>query len=172
LNGKSGTWLGWSRNRLARHIPDEALSPGVEGSGCAPSVSHPRPRVLVVDDKDDTAYMLAEALKDLGCQTETAFDGPTAIEAAKRFRPQVVLLDIGLPLMDGYEVAQRLRKEADLAPLKLVAVTGYGQAADRQRSRVAGFDEHVVKPYDVDKLLDLINGRNTPNPGTTSDGGQ
>jgi CheY-like chemotaxis protein len=143
--------------RLPRYVPHEALSEAGEASAPAPFVSRSRPRVLVVDDNEDTATMLAEALEDMGCQTETAFDGATAIEAARRFRPQVVFLDIGLPVMDGYEVAQRLRKEADLAPLKLVAVTGYGQAADRQRSRAAGFDEHVVKPYDLDKLLDLIN---------------
>jgi CheY-like chemotaxis protein len=113
--------------------------------------------VLVVDDNIDAVDMLVHTLEDLGCQTETAFDGPSALEAAKRFRPRVVLLDIGLPLMDGYEVARRLRQEPQLAPLKLVALTGYGESSDRQKSREAGFDEHVVKPVEIDKVPDLID---------------
>jgi PAS domain S-box-containing protein len=139
--------------RLPRIMPGEAHAPG-KARGI--SVSSTRPRVLVVDDNNDAANMLAETLQDLGCQTETAFDGPSALEAAKGFRPRVVLLDIGLPLMDGYEVARRLRQEAELAPLKLVAITGYGEGSDRQKSREAGFDEHVVKPVDIDKLPGLL----------------
>jgi PAS domain S-box-containing protein len=158
--------------RLPRTMPSETLLPDALGTVHAASLSSERhPRVLVVDDNSDAADTLAAVLVDRGCRTETAFDGPTAIEAAKRFRPQVVFLDIGLPVMDGYEVARRLRKEPDLAPLKLVAVTGYGQATDRQRSHDAGFDEHVVKPYDIDKLLDLIHCRNASNRSTSTEGG-
>jgi CheY-like chemotaxis protein len=126
-----------------------------------------------VDDNQDAANILAEALQDLGCQTETAFDGPSALEAARRFRPRVVLLDIGLPVMDGYEVARLLRHEVELAPMKLVAITGYGQSSDKRKSIEAGFDEHMVKPVDIDRLGDLVDCRecahaHSPIPPETS----
>jgi PAS domain S-box-containing protein len=133
--------------RLPRSTPSEAPSRGAQVPAHTTSApSGPHSRVLVVDDNRDAANMLAEALHDLGHQTETAFDGPSALKAAERFRPQVVLLDIGLPVMDGYEVARHLRQEAELGPLKLVAITGYGQSSDKRKSLEAGFDEHVVKP--------------------------
>lgn len=151
--------------RLPRTIPNEALSPLVQGAVHAPSApSEPRLKVLVVDDNEDAASMLAEALQELGCETETACDGPSALNAAKRFRPPVVLLDIGLPMMDGYEVARHLRREAGLTPLKLVAISGYGQSSDKRKSNEAGFDEHMVKPVDIDKLWELLDLRPQKRP--------
>lgn len=113
-------------------------------------------RVLVVDDHADVAECLALLLKDLGHQVHTVYDGLSAFEAVRTFGPEVVLLDIGLPEMDGYEVARRLRAEHGPDKLLLVALTGYGQEADRLRTREAGFDEHLLKPAgcaDLNKLL-------------------
>jgi signal transduction histidine kinase/ActR/RegA family two-component response regulator len=113
-------------------------------------------RVLVVDDNVDSAHGLAKLLTLLGHEVRQAHDGAEAIEAAHAFRPEVVLLDIGLPGMDGYEVARRLRSEEGLAGALLVAVTGYGEAQAQCRSRAAGFDHHLVKPLNLDTILDLM----------------
>jgi len=113
-------------------------------------------RVLVVDDNVDAAELLGEALRHRGHEVEIAFDGPGALALLDRFRPDVGLLDIGLPVMDGYELAARLRKDPALAGIRLVAITGYGQAADRSRSTAAGFDEHLVKPIDLDRIVQLV----------------
>ncbi len=112
-------------------------------------------RVLIVDDNQDAAELLAEALELLGFSTEVAHDGASALKAADRFAPDVALLDLGLPLMDGYEVARRLRASHGGSP-KLIAVTGYGQASDRRRSREAGFDVHLVKPVDLPDLQEAV----------------
>jgi CheY-like chemotaxis protein len=96
-----------------------------------------------------------------GYDVQVAFDGPTALNAAAEFQPQAVLLDIGLPGMDGYEVARRLREQPQHRGLLLVAITGYGQDDDRVRSREAGFDHHLVKPVDPETLshvLDHLSG--------------
>jgi CheY-like chemotaxis protein len=105
-------------------------------------------RVLVVDDNVDLARSLASLLKASGHDVRTAHDGPRALEAAREFRPNAVLLDIGLPGMNGFEVAQRMRQEPILQNVVLVAMTGYGQETDRQRSQAAGFDHHLLKPAD------------------------
>ena len=115
-----------------------------------------RSRVLVVDDNVDTARGLARLLKLLGHDVRTAHDGPAAIEAARDHRPEFVLLDIGLPGMDGYEVAQSLRQEECRKEAAIIAISGYGQDEDRRRSREAGFDHHLVKPIDHDALLTLL----------------
>ena len=113
-------------------------------------------RVLIVDDNEDGAEMLAETLLTLGHVTRVAHDGPGALRIASEFAPELAMLDIGLPVMDGYELAQRLREQAGQRPLRLVAITGYGQDHDRARAREAGFDAHVVKPVDIDRLLALV----------------
>jgi signal transduction histidine kinase/CheY-like chemotaxis protein len=117
-------------------------------------------RVLVVDDGQDSAQMLAMLLHTWRHQVDVAHDGPTALERALSFEPDVILLDIGLPLMDGYEVARRIRADPRLEGVCLIAVTGYGQASDRQRSRAAGFDLHLVKPIDTSELAALLTGEN------------
>ena len=106
-------------------------------------------RVLIVDDNRDAAELLEEGLRGAGHVTRVAFDGPTALRLAAELLPDVALLDIGLPVMDGFELARRLRELPGLAALRLVALTGYGQPSDRERSRVAGFDEHLTKPVEL-----------------------
>jgi CheY-like chemotaxis protein len=119
----------------------------------------PRPtRVLVVEDNLDAAVTLVDLLTLWGYEVSAVHDGLAAVEVAPRYRPDVVLLDIGLPGIDGYEVARRLRRRSELDGLLVVAVTGYGQEGDRQRAREAGFDHHLVKPVDLEILRRLLGG--------------
>lgn len=111
-------------------------------------------RVLVVDDDEDTAELFARVLVDHDYVVETAHDGCAALLTAEQFVPAIALLDLGLPFMDGYEVAHRLRE--DLGDVRLVAVTAYGQRADRVRSRDAGFAAHLVKPVSIRDLLETL----------------
>jgi CheY-like chemotaxis protein len=111
-------------------------------------------RLLIVDDNKDTADTLAMLLRLNGHEVSTAASGPAGLQAARSETPDVVLLDLGLPGIDGYEVARRIREKTD-KPL-LIAVTGYGQAEDRERSKEAGFEHHLVKPVDPLKLQDLL----------------
>jgi PAS domain S-box-containing protein len=115
-----------------------------------------RHRILVVDDNEDAAEMLALVLRGRGHMVETAFDGPDALEKVAVVRPTVVCLDIGLPGMDGFAVARRLRDRPDGASLILLAVTGYGQDSDRAAAREAGFDELIVKPTTAEILEQAI----------------
>lgn len=109
-------------------------------------------RVLVVDDNEDAAELVVEALSMRGFETRSAFDGPSALKEAESFRPDIVVLDIGLPVMDGYELAERF-VASQPRPRTLIALTGYGQSQDRARALAAGFDEHFVKPVELDRLL-------------------
>ena len=123
------------------------------------AAAHRRSRVLVVDDNRDSADTLAALLEAWGHDVRTLYDGPSAIAAVAEFKPNVVLLDIGLPKMNGYEVAAQLRQLANRRPLILVAFTGYGQDEDRRRVREAGFDYHLVKPLEpaeLEKILDSV----------------
>lgn len=115
-------------------------------------------RVLVVEDHRDSAEMLCEVLQVYGCVTRIAHDGPPALEAAQSFKPDIALIDISLPQMDGYEVARRIRQLPGLGEIKLVALTGHSEAAHRSRSEQAGFDRHLVKPVDPEELRRLIGG--------------
>ena len=109
-------------------------------------------RILVVDDNEDGAEMLADALIGKGYDTRVAHDAPAALRVAAEFSPDVAFLDLGLPVMDGYELAAHLRELPGLAGLRLIAVTGYGQESDRRRTRDAGFHGHLVKPVDIDAI--------------------
>ncbi len=100
-------------------------------------------------------------LKTSGYEVRMAFDGPSALREAERYRPDAVLLDIGLPGMNGYEVARSLRQRAAFRRTPLVAITGYGQDEDRRRSREAGFDLHLTKPVDPGELLAFVSGART-----------
>jgi PAS domain S-box-containing protein len=113
-------------------------------------------RILIVDDNADSARGLARLLKLLGHDVRTAHDGPGAVAVARDYRPDTVLLDIGLPGMDGYEVARQLRGDEACRDCTIVAVSGYGREDDRRRGREAGFDHHLVKPIDPDALLTLL----------------
>ncbi len=116
-----------------------------------------RRRVLVVDDNHDAAEMLSVALSELGHEVKVANDGPSALKIARQFQPQIALLDIGLPVMDGYELARRLLESRDRSvSLQLIAVTGYGQDSDRRRALDAGFTAHLVKPIDLQSLADAF----------------
>ena len=128
-----------------------AAAPGATSLAGAEPVQAvaPRDRILIVDDNRDQVAALMLLLRMLGHDVRVAYDGLSAIEAAEEFAPDIVLLDIGLPGLDGYEVAKRLRAQHDSRALQIVAVTGYGQPADRIRSAAAGFDAHVVKPVDL-----------------------
>jgi CheY-like chemotaxis protein len=135
-----------------------SASPSAERDGGAPTRRDAAraPRVLVVEDNVDAALTLVDLLRIWGHEVCCVHDGPAAVEIAQGYRPEVVLLDIGLPGMDGYEVARRLRGVPETREALLVAVTGYGQESDRARSREAGFDHHLVKPVDLDGLRRLI----------------
>ena len=109
-------------------------------------------RILVVDDNEDGAGMLADALIGKGYDTRVAHDAPAALRVAAEFSPDVAFLDLGLPVMDGYELAAHLRELPGLADLRLIAVTGYGQESDRRRTSDAGFHGHLVKPVDIDAI--------------------
>jgi CheY-like chemotaxis protein len=115
-------------------------------------------RVLIVDDNEDAAEMLSMVLRQAGYETEVVFDGPSALRQARTYGPDVVVLDIGLPVMDGYEVARQLRAMPVVGSARIVALTGYGQASDVARSMAAGIDAHLVKPVDVDRLRAAIEG--------------
>jgi two-component system, sensor histidine kinase len=122
-------------------------------------------RVLVVDDNVDAANSLAMVLESIGLPHRVAHDGEAALREADAFAPQVVLLDIGMPGMDGYEVARRLRRRPATRDAMLVAVTGWGQPQDRRRSREAGFDHHFAKPVDIGALTALLTGSYRDPPG-------
>jgi two-component system CheB/CheR fusion protein len=128
-----------------------------------PRAQHPQ-RVLVVDDNPDIVESAAMLLGGAGHEVATALSGQDALKAAEHFRPGVALLDIGMPDLDGYEIARRLRKIPGLEKLPLVAVSGYGSPADRERSRAAGFDHHCVKPLDFAVLSALLEQIATRDP--------
>jgi two-component system CheB/CheR fusion protein len=109
-----------------------------------------------VEDNSDAAEVLAEYLESLGHEVTVARDGPAALEAAARVHPDIALLDIGLPGMDGYEVGRRLRQDAGAGGPILVALTGYGQEEDRRRSRDSGFAHHLTKPFEAAALERLL----------------
>lgn len=113
-------------------------------------------RILVVDDLQASADTMKVLLESEGYVVQTAADGPSALSCSRDFSPDVVILDIGLPGMSGFEVAQQMRQQAETRAALLIALTGYGEAESRQRSHKAGFDHHVVKPADIDLLLSLV----------------
>ncbi len=145
------------------HLPSSAViaAPAVPSSVQAPLAAGALRKVLVVDDNQDAAVMLGDALVACGHTVRTAHDGPSALALADAFLPDVALLDIGLPVMDGFEVARRLRANPDLRSTRLVAVTGYGQEQDRQLSTAAGFAAHLVKPLDLQQLRMIVEEADT-----------
>ncbi len=122
-------------------------------TGTTGDVTH---RVLVVDDNEDAVRSLAILLELSGYEVRLAKDGYEALDIAQQFIPHAVVLDIGLPGMNGYETARKLRERPDGSML-LVALSGYGQDRDRERSREAGFDHHLLKPVDVDALQKVLS---------------
>jgi two-component system CheB/CheR fusion protein len=117
----------------------------------------PHRRVLVVDDNAIAADSLARLLNlAFGQEVRVAYDGMAALDIARTFRPAIVLLDLGMAAMDGYEVAQKLREQPECAGIRIIAVTGWGQEEDRRRTREMGFDLHLVKPVDAGSLRDVL----------------
>ncbi|HSF38883.1 MAG TPA: ATP-binding protein, partial [Thermoanaerobaculia bacterium] len=143
--------------RLAVHpAPRKAQAWAEDGRPASPA----RRRILVVDDNRDSADSLALLLTLQGSEVRTAYDGLEAVEAAAVFQPDVVLSDIGMPRLNGYETAQRIREQSHGRRVVLIAMTGWGQEEDRRRSTQAGFDYHLVKPVDLaalERLLDSLN---------------
>jgi CheY-like chemotaxis protein len=138
-------WVELERTSVGQTSPEGLASRPVIGT-----------RVLLVDDNEDAANLLASALSDRGCDVQVAHDAVAALRLASEQAFDVALLDIGLPVMDGYELAGRLRQLQHLARASLIAVTGYGQAGDRQRALDSGFHEHLVKPVDFGMLERII----------------
>jgi CheY-like chemotaxis protein len=118
----------------------------------------PPQRILIVDDNHDSADTLGALLTELGATVSVVYDGRAALEALGEFAPDVMMLDIGMPEIDGYEVARRVRSKQDCAHVLLIALTGWGQDHDREASRAAGFDHHMVKPPDLHALRGVLNG--------------
>ena len=122
-----------------------------------PATQAVRRRILLVDDLVEVAEDMASLLREaFGHEVRTAHDGPSALQLAAEYRPELVLLDIGLPGMNGYELARRLRQQPGLGDVVLVALTGWGQEEDQRRSREAGFDAHLVKPVERSALTALL----------------
>ncbi|OHA18688.1 MAG: hypothetical protein A2836_02430 [Candidatus Taylorbacteria bacterium RIFCSPHIGHO2_01_FULL_45_63] len=114
-------------------------------------------KVMIVDDNEDAGWSLSLALQKLGCTTSVSNDGVAALHLFKSFSPDIVLLDIGLPGMDGYEVARQLRKNKTERKVFIVAVSGYGQKEDKEMAKAAGFDQHLLKPVSLKSLGELIS---------------
>ena len=143
--------------RLPLLLATQALPDSCDTQSRGTAQPRSTPRVLVVDDNVDAALSLALVLDGLGLQHREAHSGAEALEIAESFAPQVVLLDIGMPGMDGYEVARQLRRDPRMAGILLVAVSGWSQDQDRRHGRAAGFDHHFAKPVDIEALTALLS---------------
>jgi CheY-like chemotaxis protein len=137
----------------AQDVETRPASPVASISEIAPR------RILIVDDNEDSAMSLAMLLKISDHETRAAYDGHQALRIAEEFRPHVVLLDIGLPKLNGYDVCRRIRQEPWGKDILMVALTGWGQIDDRRKSKEAGFDAHLVKPVSHESLMEILSSR-------------
>ena len=137
---------------LPGRLPELAAAPSAGAAGTV----YGRLNILLVEDHQDTAESLAAMLEGWGHQVQVAFDGLSALRAAAALAPDVVLSDLGLPGMDGYELARQLRQQPGFGRVLLVALSGYGREEDKRRALEAGFDHHLVKPPDMDVLQDIL----------------
>ncbi len=149
--GKGSTFI----VRLPRLVQENAGAQQQDSPGVEPAAA--RLKVLVVDDNADAAEMMAILLETAGHEVVVEHSGQAALRRARDAAPDVCLLDIGLPDMDGKELARRLRQQQETRGTVLIAVTGYGQEQDRQSALAAGFDHHMVKPADPERLTALLN---------------
>lgn len=138
-------------------LADKSMA-DVMRSPATPGTTPRRFKILVVDDNHDSALSLAMMLSIMGHETRTAHDGESAVHAAETFLPEVVLLDIGLPKLNGYDAAREMRSKPWADDVTLIALTGWGGETDRQRAHEAGFDRHLTKPVEPDVLEALLNG--------------
>jgi CheY-like chemotaxis protein len=152
--------------RLPLLVNEPAAAARGRSDGVVVPALRPRRRILIVDDNEDGLALMAELLRLHGYDVHTAADGPTAVGIAADVEPDVAILDIGLPVMDGYVVAARLRETlGDRAP-RLIALTGYGEPNDRQRTAAAGFVAHLLKPIEARQLIDAIESVRRADPAT------
>ena len=135
---------------------DASAPPDAPSPNWQPHVASVTLRILVVDDNVDSAEMLRSMLELCGHEVRTAFNGAVGLEMALEFQPQVILCDIGLPGMSGYDLAAKLRDKPEFRKTRLIALSGYGQEQDRLRSKEAGFDYHLTKPVEPQMLTDLL----------------
>jgi len=156
------------RVRLPRSAASSEMAAPVSAPPPGAARSRAGRRVLVVDDNRDAADLLGEALELDGHTVRVAYDGPSALNLAKELRPEIALLDIGLPVQDGYEVARQLRAGRVESELRLVAITGYGTATDHERSRDAGFVAHLTKPLDLSRVRTLLGELSAEDRSPTS----
>lgn len=138
------------------HLPLAAAQSADESAKNRQAALRPSLRSLVVDDNRDAADSLGMLLRFLGAEAHIVYDGPAALAALDVFQPAVVLLDLGMPGMDGFEVARRIRQQPRFQHVRLIALTGWSQEEDRHRTRMAGFDHHLTKPADLDVLQALL----------------
>jgi CheY-like chemotaxis protein len=141
----------------------EAAAPAMEAAvpeaaQAIPSGNASERVVLIIDDSEDARQSLSLALGLMGYQVRAACDGRTGIEEARELRPSVVLCDIGLPDIDGYEIARTLRRDEDLRSTRLIALSGYARPEDKARAKKAGFDAHLAKPADLEALAGMLAG--------------
>jgi len=142
--------------RLAPRAGFPGRGAGEAAGGGAPGKKAAPRRVLVVEDNLDAVHTLVMLLRQDGHQVDFAINGYAAMDVARRFRPEVVLLDLGLPGLDGFDVCARLKREPGMEGLRFIAVTAYGTEDYRKRALAAGFDLHILKPYDPQKLLAIV----------------
>ncbi len=154
-----------SSAELANHIHLDAVPDPSERSAPHNLVMQPdnipRRRILIADDDVDTALTLAELLDMDGFATRVAHDGISALEECATFNPDIVLLDIGMPELNGYEVAERIRARAGTS-VRIIAISGWGSSHDRAKGKAAGFDVHLLKPVNPNQLMDLLNDTQLP----------
>ncbi len=121
--------------------------------------SDQRPKVLVVDDNRDAADSLQALFEMENCKVATAYDGIEAVQAVDETMPDMIIMDLGMPSMDGYEAARRIRRKPGSQDVLMIALTGWGQSDARQRTIEAGFDHHMIKPVNFEEIKRLVNGR-------------
>ncbi|HEY8609621.1 MAG TPA: response regulator [Noviherbaspirillum sp.] len=141
------------QHRFLHPATDGHPAAGAGGSPAGPAARH----ILVVDDNQDAADSLAMLLEYLGSTVRVANSGQAALDMLQEFKPDVILMDIGMPGMDGLEVARRIREQNALAGTRLIALSGWGQEEDKRRSSESGFDHHLTKPIDLSTLESLLN---------------
>jgi len=130
----------------------------------APDSATAKPRILIVDDNADAANSLGRLLTLIGHEGRAVHDGASAIAETELFRPRAVLLDLGMPIMDGFDTARQIRSRAEFQDVALIAITGWGQERDRQRTEAAGFAAHLIKPVNLDQLEAVLSGLSAEEP--------